>query len=1068
MTTFIHLLNATLAKAISVITVCLLSLLSTTMAVEVSFLPVNETAREANQVPGKIKLVRNNSTAALTVKISLNTGGTATIKDAPGLPGPNDFSIDRVISADRAELTFSGADPDTDPVNFPYTANVTFPLGVEEMMLEIKPIDDTAVETKEYLSLEIRPIYDSAQLRYTISSPSGMSVFISDNDHKARIELPDPIADEDAVRVGLVGDEDIDRRGVMRIRFDEFAATTFSRNLEIEFVTNGGTQPIAELNQDYKVHYKTCGNDSGGVTEDTSRIGFDKNRVLGTGLGYSVMAALIGDEEVPIKISDDDEFTSGFSLFDEVSFNNHDRLYVVYEATNEKIKLGDWFEKSGAVAVTAGSDTITGNINAQFTTEFSVGSHIRIGGTEGQVKTIASIIDDRNATVTSNFLATYTLASIEKLERVPLVESLPNGTEITIESGSGGDTDSVEMALAVYGKSRNKIKVGGGSGGLFEGDVFQVPDQTPFYVMTQDTGSLIPKGREAKSGTIQGDSGSRFIEGTGINFENELIVGDYLYLPSTGPSATYIGRVVKIIDLDSIMIDYELETILASTSFSVIRPGTDGEITFRRYQGGGSSGSGLDADVTSNADIITLIPATFTGKVMRLLVPPESKKVEISIAPRVNPDGAEGVEEVRMAIRADEDYEIITPQVGSVFIADRDLTAAIKVKANAGLPKQAGFFLIELQGGTFNRSVNIPFTITQSDGGSQYKDALPNFVTFVSGQTSAEIQVDPITTITNPALAVKLTLDSSLSYKRVGSDSSSVNPSAIMDISESVGTVSLVASDPVAQENPVISAANYGEFTLTINRQRTNAVSVTLNVSGTAVVGSRYEFLTATDDVITPVNDQIKVTIPSGTGSTSSTVIKIRSKNNFQADGNQIVQLTAVDGSSYLVGTPSIASVTIQDDEPTISVVATSNAARPSTPGYFTFSYSGTPTTQPITVNFKYSGTAVRNTDFTSSASVVIPTGRTSEMLAINPEDNGDRTAKTVTVTMETSDKYNIGTGAATIQINAQNEPSRDKTTPGTVSSGSSGGGCGLGSGFSTFALFGLLALYFVLRRREA
>jgi hypothetical protein len=1029
---------------------------TTLFAVDVYFVPITEVAREANLVPGKIKVVRTNSTGELYVRIALASNSTAVLNTgtvaSPSLKA--DFTVSGVSTPD-----FTQFDP-LDPTNYPKTTLVHFPVGISEVTIVVTPIDDSLIEAREAMGLEIRPARESDiltnPLRYTVSSPSAMTVTIADNDHKARLEIPDPIADEDAVLFGLVGDEDIQRRGVMRVRFDEFTTTTteFSRNLEVKFLTSGGTQPIATLNTDYKVHYKTSGNDSGGATEETSRIGYDKVNVLGTGLGYVLMAHLVGESDIQIE---GDPLSSSIAVLDRIQFSNHQRNYYVYSAGSNGFTLGDWFPATGTVAVTAASANIVGT-GTLFTSELSVGMAIKIGS---ETRTIQSITSNTAAVVTTVFQGTQSGVSMVKMQVTPLVESLPNGTEVKSLSGSSG-SESPETVKRVYGGGSKQIRVGYGTGGLFEGDVFQVADHKGFYVVTSDTTSLVPKVVSTPSGTIRANINSRSINGTGTAFLTELTVGDYLY----NSSNNLIGRVIKIISNAELWIDEELTVALASTTFSALTPGTDGVLKFRRYQGAGI-GSGLEVDTTGVPDITTLIEGTVTGNVMRLLIPSESRKVEFSVAPTVNPDGAEGVEEVRLALVADDDYEILTPQVGSIFIADRDLTASIKVKSNAGLPNQAGFFLIELQGGTFNRSVNVPFTVTQSDGGSGYSSAMPQFVTFVSGQSQAEIQVDPIQSL--GAVAVTLTLDSSLSYKRSGSDSSSVNPSATMDIAKSVGTVSLVASIPTAQESPIFSTTNYGEFTLTINRQdsQMNAVNVTLTVAGTAAVGSRYEFLNSSNAVITPINNQIQVTIPTGTSNVTSTVVKVRAINNFLADNSQNVQLSVVDGASYLVGTPSNASVTITDDEPTISVIAAGNALRPSTPGYFTFSYSGAAASQAITVNFTYSGTAVKDTDFTGATSVIIPANRTSEDVAINPKDTGDTSSKSVIVTMTNSTTYNIGTGTATIQIDGEDQPSNNKITPGTVSSGSSGGGCGLGSGLATFALLGLFGLYLGLRRRQ-
>jgi hypothetical protein len=282
-----------------------------------------------------------------------------------------------------------------------------------------------------------------------------------------------------------------------------------------------------------------------------------------------------------------------------------------------------------------------------------------------------------------------------------------------------------------------------------------------------------------------------------------------------------------------------------------------------------------------------------------------------------------------------------------------------------------------------------------------------------------------------------------------------------MDIANSVGSISIAATTSNAAESA--TAPTNGLFTVTVNRNtgQNGAVGVNLAVAGAAVVGSRYEFINPlTSAVITPISGQIQVVVPSGQ---NTVTVGVRPINNFLADNNQIVQLSIIAGQSYLVGTPASAFVTVVDDEPTVSVsVSDPNAARPSTPGSFRFSYGGAALSQAVVVNFTYSGTGIIDQDFTAQTTVTIPSNNNSTELVINPIDTPDGAAATVTVTITPSTTYNVGTNTSTLTIAASNAPSKDKPTPGTINSGGSGG-CGLGSGLS--ALIGLAALAMVALR---
>jgi hypothetical protein len=863
-------------------------------AVEVYLLPVAPVGYETNAVPATMKLVRTSTIGALTVRLSLNAESVAAIG--------SDYTVSGTGIADT---TFSTVDP-LDALDSS-TSTVTMADGEGEVLITITPADDALVEARESMVFTVKPSNVSS---YVIGAPSSMSLTIADNDHKARIQVPDPVADEDSALFGLVSDQNVQRRSVMRVRFDPFAGTPFTRNLAVNFVTVGGTQPIAALTTDYAVHYKICGNS--GATAERSRIGYDKVNIRGTGLGYTLIAHLAGETQISMTGSEelDDVLPAGSTL----RFSNHSTVYTVASAG------------PNGVVLTAG-----------------------------------------------------------------LTANLSNGTGITVLSiGGAGTADPPDNLVVqrIYPTGTTTINVDFGSGGLFIGDVFQIDDHDGFYVVTADTASLV-----------------------------------------TSPTA-----------------------------------GASGALTFRRYQGDGTGG-GLEKDTGGSPLLTTHIAGAVVGGVMQVLVPEESTKVEISVTP-VSDGIAEGAEEVRMRMIADEDYEVLTPQESSIFIADRDISTTISVVSNAGLPSQTGYFKVTFSG-PFTRSITVPYLVvdnltTGPLTNDDYEETIQGSVTLVAGQTEALIQVDPIAA-RGPA-SVTLTLIGNLNYKLAGSTSSGVNPSATMDISDSVGAISIAATTPAAGESA--TAPTNGVFTVSVvrNAGQTGAIGATLAVAGTAVVGSRFEFVSATNTVITPVNNQIQVTVPANQ---NSVTLGVRPINNFLADGNQIVQLQVIDGPSYLVGTPSTASVTVVDDEPTVSVVRVNHASRPSTPGAFLFSYTGAALSQAVVVNFTYSGTGVRDTDFTAATVVTIPSGNTSQQLAINPIDTPDGLEVDVVVTINPSTTYNIGTNnTATLTIGASDSPAGDKPTPGTINSGSSSGGCGLGSGFATLVGLGMFALL-AFRRRQ-
>jgi len=101
---------------------------------------------------------------------------------------------------------------------------------------------------------------------------------------------------------------------------------------------------------------------------------------------------------------------------------------------------------------------------------------------------------------------------------------------------------------------------------------------------------------------------------------------------------------------------------------------------------------------------------------------------------------------------------------------------------------------------------------------------------------------------------------------------------------------------------------------------------------------------------------------------------------------------------------------------PTVTVVATTATASEQgpVPGVFTFTRTGS-TTAPLTVNYQFSGTASKWTDYRRAQgdmpeTISIPTGSTSATLTIYPVvDNIPEGPQTVILTLSPNAAYNLG-----------------------------------------------------------
>jgi|GEM_PF-381965 len=109
--------------------------------------------------------------------------------------------------------------------------------------------------------------------------------------------------------------------------------------------------------------------------------------------------------------------------------------------------------------------------------------------------------------------------------------------------------------------------------------------------------------------------------------------------------------------------------------------------------------------------------------------------------------------------------------------------------------------------------------------------------------------------------------------------------------------VSVVASDPSASENPLVT----GTFTVSLNSVNTGSpIIVNYTISGTATPDSDYTALSGI------------VTIPNGQQSETISVIPI---DDSEAELSETVMLTLSSGTGYNVGVPSTATVNISSED---------------------------------------------------------------------------------------------------------------------------------------------------------
>jgi hypothetical protein len=162
------------------------------------------------------------------------------------------------------------------------------------------------------------------------------------------------------------------------------------------------------------------------------------------------------------------------------------------------------------------------------------------------------------------------------------------------------------------------------------------------------------------------------------------------------------------------------------------------------------------------------------------------------------------------------------------------------------------------------------------------------------------------------------------------------------------------------------------------------------------------------------------VVIPIGQPSVDIMVTPV---DNLLAEPNETVILTLTANAAYNLTTTiaqRTATVTILDNEPTISVTASdSQAGEPANTGTFTISRTGSMASS-LTVYFgrrgkaKYGSTgdytlSANGSLLTTGASVVIPIGQPSVDITVTPVDNlVAELSETVILTLKTNSAYNL------------------------------------------------------------
>ena len=284
-------------------------------------------------------------------------------------------------------------------------------------------------------------------------------------------------------------------------------------------------------------------------------------------------------------------------------------------------------------------------------------------------------------------------------------------------------------------------------------------------------------------------------------------------------------------------------------------------------------------------------------------------------------------------------------------------------------------------GGTATTADHTITAGTLTFGVGETAKRIPNGIVDDGDQESSETI---ILTLSNPT-GVVLSANAVYSYTITDNDTQTL----------SIAATTSSASEP----------GTNGLFTITRAGATSSATTVNLAISGTATAGLDYDAIAAT------------VTIDAGA---TTKTIPVTVLDDTTGEGSETVIVTVAAGP-YGIGAPSSATVTIADDEPTLTIGASDSAAAEagSDPGTIVITRTGS-TASSLTLNTTVSGSASAPSDYAEFTSPIeIPAGSSSLTLQVIPvDDTAPEGSESVIVTLNVAPGYLIsGPVSATVAI---------------------------------------------------
>ncbi|HJQ24568.1 MAG TPA: Calx-beta domain-containing protein [Blastocatellia bacterium] len=890
---------------------------------------------------------RNGVTSgALTVNFTV--GGTATFN--------NDYTV-----TGAASFTAS-------------TGTVTFSAGNSAATVTVDPTADMAGEPDETVILTL-----ASGTGYNVSSPNSASGTILNDDTAVSVAVsPASVAEDSGSSLVYSFTRSGDTSTPLTVNFSVGGTATFSSDYTqmgaATFIASSGTVMIG------------IGSSMATVTITPmadSTVEVDETVILTvtSGSGYNPGAPMAATGTIT---NDDTDVTLAVSP---ASVNEDGASNLVYTFTRNGVTTNaltvnftvggtatfntdytatgadSFTASSGAVTIAAGQTTATVTVDptADSTVEpdetviltIASGSGYNLGSPSAATGTIAN--DDTDITVAvspssvsedgaSNLVYTFTRAGVT------------SGALTVNFSVSGTATFNTDYTVT-----------GASSFSAINGSVTFSAGSTTATVTVDPTADLTPEPDETVILTIT--------SGSGYNIS----------MPdtATGTIANDDTSVTVAVSPSSVSEDGAANLVYTFTRTGV----TDNALTVNFLVSG---------TATLNSDYTQTGAATFTASSGTVTFSAGVSTVQVTVDPTAD-NTVEPDESVTLMVAPGAGYNIGVPDTatGTILNDDTDVTLAVS-PASVNEDGASNLVYTFTRSGVTSGALTVSFTVggtatfntdyTQS--GAATFNASTGTVSFSAGSTTATVTVDPTADSTvEPDETVILTVTSGSGYN-VGS------PSAATGTITNDDTDVTLAVSPAAVSEVGSSSLVY---TFTRTGVTSNALTVNFTVGGTATFNTDYTQAGAAS--FTTSSGTVSFASGSPTATVSLTPI-----NDVLVEGDETAILTLTPGSGYTVGSPSVASGTILDnDTASIAFAAASlNAPEQSSPATVGVSLTisangsgGTPMlARSVSVNVQDlgSGTATGGTDYTfaSPQTVTFASGDVTQTKNLSVAINND------------------------------------------------------------------------------